>query len=277
MTNLPEPFESLEPPVDALDTGADHETVGSFDQATQILDHSVGDDQTYVALRPVLESVLLIIDEPLATNVLAEVLEMEAPIVHAALTQLADAYRQEGRGFVLAQRGGGWRLWTHPDHAEVIGRLIVHNKKSQLSRAALETLAIVVYKQPVTRGQIADIRAVNPDGALSTLLGRGLIEAVGRADLPGRPVTYGPSVKALEILGINSLDEIPPLDHFAPGSAIPPEPPKGDYRAARREVDILDRDQGKESGRDLDALLKHADSVMRSVSNALDEAQGDTK
>lgn len=222
-----------------------------------------------------LEAIFMVIDEPVSPATLAEILGTPEDEIDATITAMAARYDEEGRGFVLRQRGGGWRFWTNPDQYEVVSQFILHGKKSQLSRAALETLAVIVFKAPITRGQIAAIRGVNPDGAITTLMSRGLIEEQGRADLPGRPIVYGPAVKALEQLGINDVGDLPPLDSFAPSGAAPPEPPKGDYRSARRTVDVIDAQQRAAGEDDFATVLKRADAAMKAAAAATTPATDD--
>lgn len=223
-------------------------------------------------LRKALEAIFMVIDEPVEIATLADVLGETETLIEATVRAMADQYEAEDRGFVLRKRGGGWRFWTNPDQHEVVSQFVLHGKKSQLSRAALETLAVIVFKAPVTRGQVAAIRGVNPDGAITTLMSRGLIEEQGRADLPGRPIVYGPSVKAMEQLGINDVSELPPLDSFAPGGAAPPEPPRGDYRSARRTVDVIDAEQREAGDDDFATILKRADAAMKAAQAATEQA-----
>lgn len=226
-------------------------------------------------LRKALEAIFMVIDEPVDVATLADVTGETEPLITATISAMAATYEADDRGFVLRKRGGGWRFWTNPDQHEVVSHFVLHGKKSQLSRAALETLAVIVFKAPVTRGQVAAIRGVNPDGAITTLMSRGLIEEQGRADLPGRPIVYGPSVKALEQLGINDVTELPPLDTFAPSGAPPPEPPKGDYRSARRTVDVIDARQREAGEDDFATILKRADAAMKAAAAATDPATDD--
>ncbi|WP_336250045.1 SMC-Scp complex subunit ScpB [Stomatohabitans albus] len=220
-------------------------------------------------LRASLEAIFMVVDEPVDSATLAEVVGEPESVIEAAIMAMAAEYEAQRRGFVLRKRGGGWRFWTNPEHHEVVSQFVLHGKKSQLSRAALETLAVVVFKQPITRGQIGAIRGVNPDGAITTLISRGLIEEQGRADLPGRPIVYGPSVKALEQLGINDPSELPSLDSFAPGGTAPPEPPKGDYRSARRTVDVIDADGREDGDAQLRDIVRRADAAMKAAAEAI--------
>lgn len=191
-------------------------------------------------LRKALEAILLVVDEPVDAVTLATVLEVPSEDVEAGLRALRDAYHEDGRGFVVREAAGGWRLYTDPATSAYVERFILHGRTSRLSQAALETLAIVAYQQPVTRARISEIRGVDADGAVRSLVSRGLIAEVGRADAPGQPLLYGTTPELLERLGLRSLDELPPLPEVAPAAPAPAEPAPGGYRQARRELDALD-------------------------------------
>lgn len=190
-------------------------------------------------LRRALEAILLVVEEPVDETTLAQVLEVPAEEVTQALRALRAAYVDERRGFVLRQAGGGWRLYTDPGMAAYVERFVQHGRSGKISQAGLETLAIIAYKQPVTRGQVGEIRGVDADGAVRSLLQRGLIEEVGRDPSPGQPLLYGTTAAFLEQLGLTSLDELPALPDFDPGGDPPPEPERGGYKAARRDVGAL--------------------------------------
>jgi segregation and condensation protein B len=164
-----------------------------------------------------IEAILLSALEPVAPNMLAELLEMPLDRVEAACTELAASYESEGRGFVLARVAGGYRYQTHPDLAPFVERFAMEGVSSRLSSAALETLAIVAYRQPVSRAQIAALRGVNVDGVVRLLEQRGYITAVGHAPGPGQPVLYGTTPAFLERLGLYNLAELPPVQDLLPG------------------------------------------------------------
>ena len=171
-------------------------------------------------LRRAIEAVLLVAVEPVPAGLLAELLEGPVDRVDAACDRLADAYREEGRGFVLARVAGGLRYQTHPDQAPYVERFANRDVSHRLSTAALETLSIIAYRQPVSRAQIAALRGVNVDGVVRLLEQRGYIEAVGRAEGPGQPVLYGTTSLFLERLGIDRLDQLPPVEDFLPGPEV---------------------------------------------------------
>jgi len=164
-----------------------------------------------------LEAVLLVAVEPVPPGLLAELLEEPAERVEAACDLLAAHYQADGRGFVLAKIAGGYRFQTHPDLAPYVERFANREVSHRLSTAALETLAIVAYRQPVSRSQICAMRGVNVDGVVRLLDQRGYIEAVGRAEGPGQPVLYGTTELFLERLGLDRLDQLPPVEDFLPG------------------------------------------------------------
>ena len=155
--------------------------------------------------------------EPVPPALLAELLELPVERVEAICEDLAHGYEEEGRGFVLARIAGGFRYQTHPDMAPFVERYAMEGVSARLSSAALETLAIVAYRQPVSRGQISALRGVNVDGVVRLLEQRGYIEAVGQAPGPGQPVLYGTTHTFLEKLGIDSLAQLPRVEELLPG------------------------------------------------------------
>ena len=158
-----------------------------------------------------LEALLFVSDEPVASVVLAQALGVERREADDLCEELARSYEERGAGITLRSVGGGWRLTTHPDAASVVERYVLASRHTRLTKAALETLSIVAYKQPVTRHQISGIRGVNSDGVLRALADRGLVAEVGREETPGRPVLYGTTPEFLERLGLGSLSELPAL------------------------------------------------------------------
>jgi segregation and condensation protein B len=167
-----------------------------------------------------IEAVLFVAVEPVLPSLLAELLEEPVERIEEILTSLADGYVNEGRGFLLARIAGGARLQTHPDMAPYVERFANRDVSHRLSTAALETLAIVAYRQPVSRGQISSLRGVNVDGVTRLLEQRGYIDVVGRAEGPGQPALYGTTDLFLERLGLDSLDQLPPVEDFLPGPEV---------------------------------------------------------
>jgi segregation and condensation protein B len=176
-------------------------------------------------LRRDLEALLFVSDEPVASVVLAQALELERRDVDELCEELARDYEERGAGIVLRPVAGGWRLTTSPEAASTVERYVLASRHTRLTKAALETLSIVAYKQPVTRHQISAIRGVNSDGVLRALVDRGLVDEVGREEGPGRPVLYGTTPEFLERLGLPSLASLPPLAPLL--GAAPEDDPGG--------------------------------------------------
>ncbi len=166
------------------------------------------------------EAVLLVAVEPVPPEQLAQLLERPVAVVESVCERLAEAYQAAGHGFELVRVAGGYRLQTHPDLAAYVERFVLEGQRSRLSAAALETLAIVAYKQPLSRAQIAAIRGVDPDGVLRTLQARGYIDQVGRDPGPGQAVLWGTTPLFLEKLGLDSLSDLPPIAEFVPDAEV---------------------------------------------------------
>lgn len=165
--------------------------------------------------KKVIEALLLVAEEPLPPVVFGEVLEKSRVEIEASLGQLQSEYEREGRGFVLREVAGGWRLYTNPDCAPWLERFALRHARARLSGAALEVLAIVAYRGPIARAQITELRGVDSDGVVKTLVARGLIQDVA-ADTPGGPSLFSVTSAFLEGLGLRSLEDLPPLVDFMP-------------------------------------------------------------
>ncbi len=179
-------------------------------------------------LRRALEALLFVSDEPVSSTVLAQALESDRHVVEELCDELARAYEEGDAGIMLRSVAGGWRLSTHPDAAPFIERYVLASRHARLTKASLETLAIVAYKQPVTRHQVSAIRGVNSDGVLRALVDRGLVSEVGREEGPGRPVLYGTTPEFLERLGLASLASLPPLAPLLREAEEAPAEPAGE-------------------------------------------------
>ena len=166
-------------------------------------------------LRGALEAILLVVDEPVSELTLAQVLEQPPERIGPMLDDIAAGYTAAGHGFDLRRAAGGWRLYTRPEYASYVERFILDGQSVRLTQAALETLAVVAYKQPVTRSRISAIRGVNCDGVIRTLVSRGLVEECGTESDSGAYL-YRTTTMFLEKLGLNSLDDLPPLAPFLP-------------------------------------------------------------
>lgn len=172
-------------------------------------------------LRALIEAMLFVAEDPIPPSEMAEVLEKPLAAITDELTAYAAALQDEGRGLVLRELAGGWRLFTHPDARPYLERFAATDRVARLSKAALEALAVVAYRQPVSRGQVAEIRGVDSERALRTLERRGLIAEIGTAPGPGQAFLYGTTPLFLEKLGLRDLDELPPLaDHVPPADVV---------------------------------------------------------
>ena len=179
------------------------------------------------SLARAIEAILFISDEPMASSVLAQSLEVGRREVDAVLEALARDYELRDGGIVLRFVAGGWRLLSHPAAAPYLEQFVLSSRHSRLTAASLETLAIVAYKQPVSRHQVSSIRGVDSSAVLRSLVDRRLIAEVGRDDGPGRAVLYGTSSEFLERLGLSSLSALPPLAPLLDAVETPGEAPAG--------------------------------------------------
>jgi segregation and condensation protein B len=177
---------------------------------------TAGPPEEEAPLRPALEAVLMVTDQPLDHLALAQAVGHPPREVQRALDELAAEYTRDGRGFDLRNVGGGWRFYTREEFAPIVQRYVLDGQQARLTQAALETLAVVVYRQPVSRARVSAIRGVSVDGVMRTLLSRGLVEEAGQDPETGA-VLYRTSGYFLERMGLGSLDELPPLAPLLPG------------------------------------------------------------
>jgi segregation and condensation protein B len=168
-------------------------------------------------LRGALEAILLVVDEPADPKVLAQVLTTPEPAIVAELRALQSDYDEASRGFELREIAGGWRLYTRAEFAPYVERFVLEGQQARLTQAALETLAVVAYRQPVSRTRVSAVRGVNVDGVMRTLVSRGLVEEAG-ADHESGAILYRTSRYFLERLGLGDLTELPNLADFLPES-----------------------------------------------------------
>ncbi|OUC96961.1 SMC-Scp complex subunit ScpB [Streptosporangium minutum] len=162
-----------------------------------------------------LEAILLVVDEPVAEMTLAQILERPTDEIAAALRKLSAEYTEAGRGFDLREVAGGWRFYTRAECAALVERFVRDGQQTRLTQAALETLAVVAYRQPVSRARVAAIRGVNSDGVMRTLVTRGLVEEAG-TEPESQALLYRTSSYFLERMGLRDLDELPELAPFLP-------------------------------------------------------------
>ena len=170
--------------------------------------------------RKAIEAILLVSDVQVEPSLLAQLLEIPKAEIENICSELMAEYENDNRGFVLANVAGGYRYQTDPSMAPYVERFVLEGQTSRLSAAALETLAIVAYKQPISRMQISAIRGVNVDAVIRTLQQRGYIGEVGKDPGPGNAILFGTTSTFLERLGINDLSDLPPLANFVPGAEI---------------------------------------------------------
>jgi segregation and condensation protein B len=178
--------------------------------------HSALDAETVRAI----EAIVMVAVEPVAPDLLAQLLEQPTVVIERLCTELAAAYDEAGHGFQLVKVAGGYRYQSHAELAPYVERFLLDGQRARMSAAALETLAIIAYKQPLSRAQIASIRGVDPDGVLRTLQARGYVTEVARDAGPGQAILYGTTSTFLEKLGLDSLHDLPPIGEFVPGADV---------------------------------------------------------
>lgn len=162
------------------------------------------------------EALLFVTDEPVGTIALADMLEVEPGAVERALVDLQTRFETDERGVQLREVAGGWRLYTHPIYHELVEKYVLSWDTRKLSQAAMETLAVLAYSQPVTRAGVASVRGVNSDSSINSLVEKGLVREAGTADTPGSPTLYATTRAFLEKFGLRSASDLPDLDQFAP-------------------------------------------------------------
>ncbi len=172
-------------------------------------------DEVPGGLPAAIEAVLMVVEEPIAEVALASALEQPVESVHEALTELAQEYERDHRGFALRRLAGGWRFYSRTDLAPIVESFLIDGRRARITQAAMETLAVVAYRQPVSRAQIGAVRGVAVDGVVRTLLNHGLIEEVATDGEHGAAL-YGTTSYFLQRIGLDSLDDLPPLAPHLP-------------------------------------------------------------
>jgi segregation and condensation protein B len=167
-------------------------------------------------LRGAIEALLFVSDEPVSTLRIAKLLDVSTAEVEPAIKALAEEYEADERGFQLRQVAGGWRMYTHPAHHDVVEQYVLSWDTRRMSQAALEALAVVAYHQPVTRQGVNAVRGVNSEGVIASLIEKGLVREVGRDKAAGNAILYGTTRTFLERFGLKDLAELPPLEDFSP-------------------------------------------------------------
>jgi segregation and condensation protein B len=169
--------------------------------------------------RSALEAVLMVVDEPVTELALASALELPVEDVREHLAALEAEYAEQQRGFTLRSVAGGWRMYSRPDYAPVVEKFVLDGQQAKLTQASLETLAVIAYRQPVSRARVSAVRGVNVDGVVRTLVSRGLIEEVEGTGDSGA-VLYRTTPYFLQRMGLGSLDDLPPLAPYLPDADV---------------------------------------------------------
>lgn len=167
-----------------------------------------------------IEAVLMVADQPITPRQLAGIVGVEINQIEVCASELTQEYAESKRGFILQRVAGGFRFQSHPDMAPIVERFVLDGQAARLSSAALETMAIIAYKQPISRNQISSIRGVNSEGVVRTLEARGYVCEVAKDPGPGKASLYGTTPLFLERLGLDSVAELPPLGQFVPNTDI---------------------------------------------------------
>lgn len=219
--------------------------------------------------RRAIEAILMVADQPIEPNLLAQICEVPVAQVEDLCRELAAGYEAEGRGFVLARVAGGYRYQSHPGLVAYVERFVLDGQSAKLSAAALETLAIVAYKQPISRAQVASIRGVNVDGVMRTLQGRGYINETGRDPGPGNATLFGTTPLFLERLGLDSVDQLPALGAFVPGADVV-EQLERTLRVT--DVEVPEFDAGPSTADVVAALVADAPDAVEAIDLDADDA-----
>jgi segregation and condensation protein B len=204
------------------DTAAGEMATGDMATGDMVTGEMATDDTMSAELdfKRAIESIVLVAHDPVPPELLAQLIEQPTVSIERWCDELAAEYRFEQRGFELVRVAGGYRYQTAAELTPYVERFLLHDQRARLSGAALETLAIVAYKQPISRAQVAAIRGVDPDGVMRTLQARGYIDEVGRDTGPGQAILYGTTATFLERLGLDSVDDLPPIAEFIPGADV---------------------------------------------------------
>lgn len=162
-----------------------------------------------------IEAILMVVEEPLSEVVLAQIIERPTEEIASALAGLSEEYEQQERGFTLKQVSGGWRFYSHPDLSPLVEKFVLDGQQAKLTQAALETLAVIAYRQPISRARVSAIRGVNVEAVMKTLVNRGLVEECGVEHETGA-LLYRTTNYFLERIGLNSVSDLPALAPFLP-------------------------------------------------------------
>jgi len=203
----------------------------------------VTDVDTEADIRRAIEAILMVAIDPVSPGILAQLFELPVGEIERICDSMVDQYEQEESGFLLVRIGGGYRFQSNPEQARWVERFVLEGQSRRLTAAAMETLAIVAYKQPISRAQVSAIRGVDVEGVMRNLQQRGLIDEVSRDVGPGNAVLYGTTQEFLERMGINSATDLPPLGEFVPGPEVV-EALERSLRVVSDEVTIPSNEEG---------------------------------
>ncbi len=202
-------------------------------------------------LKRIIEAILFASDQPVSINEMREVLDgADGRIIRTVIEGLRDEYEKEKRSFRLVEVAGGFQMATDPLYGEWLKKIYKSRQTNRLSGPALETLAIIAYRQPVTRADIEFIRGVNVDGVVKNLMDRNIIRITGRKDVPGRPILYGTTKEFLLYFGLNSLDELPNLKEFSEADIQLPEEEKKGISEMKAGEKVEVSESGETAGTD---------------------------
>ena len=217
------------------------------------------DDVSNNETKRAIEAVVMAAIEPVEPQFLAQLTETPVDDIEALCAELMAEYERDGRGFTLARVAGGYRYQTHPDMAPYIERFVLEGQSARLSGPALETLAIIAYKQPVSRAQLAAIRGVSVESTIATLIQRGYVAEIGHDPGPGQAILYGTTVRFLEQMGVDSLDALPPLAEFIPDASV--------VEALERGLLLRVEDNPTDADADTDGTRGSGDASAAAVSD----------
>ncbi len=203
----------------------------------------VTDVDTEADIRRAIEAILMVAIDPVSPGILAQLFELPVGEIERICDSMVGRYEQEESGFLLVRIGGGYRFQSNPEQARWVERFVLEGQSRRLTAAAMETLAIVAYKQPISRAQVSAIRGVDVEGVMRNLQQRGLIDEVSRDVGPGNAVLYGTTQEFLERMGINSATDLPPLGEFVPSSEVV-EALERSLRVVSDEVTIPSNEEG---------------------------------
>lgn len=236
---------------DALEDGREPDVE---DRAIATLEPSVALEHIGDDARQGIEALLFLCDEPVPVDVIADAVEQDPHVVAAALAGIQERFAVDRRGMEIRRSAGGWRMYSSPGARAVLERWALTGRTGRLTQAALETLAVIAYKQPISRQDIGEIRGVSPDGAVRSLVARGFVVEVGRDAGPGQAVLYGTTTAFLERLGLDNLAQLPPLTDYLPDAPAPDEPELGALREIRQRLAAAGGHDRNESADIADAM-----------------------